>query len=347
MTSSTEQQPLPGVVVSSLDRLMELSEEKLRAVEPAAQFLQAVNAVSEKIRQIHDIEESARPSLILTHYTSLDALFAMLQDPTNRLLRLYDTVHLNDPHEGVATQEGKALKNFLAGKLDDSPLPTSSIDQDHFLSRFSTAYLLSFLASCRPHDDLGDNLVFWRLYGRDGRGCSISFLPFLTPWPASVRNAIRRVRYNPVDMSDYSSEIVKLLDLFVRFGRLDELELSAQHKLSQALPLLEECLARRFLTKDPPYRPEREVRLVQFARPYQTSGSREPHVELVRGVLRHYLKDDDLKLEKLVDSRTVLCVGPAVPHPEDAKQALRRLWANSGLPPIYVKTSSIEYRPSN
>ena len=347
MTSSSHLQPLPDSVGSILDCLTKLSDKELRAVEPAVQFLQAANAVSAKIREIHDIEESSRPSLILTHYTSLDTLFAMLKDPTNRLLRLYNTIHLNDPREGIATQEGEALANSLAGKVDDSPLLTSSSDQDHVFSRFSTAYLLSFLASCKPDDDLGDNLVFWRLYGRDGRGCSISFLPFLKPWPDSIRNALRHVRYNPVGMSDYSSEILKLLELFARFEPLAELEHPTQHALSQALPLLEECLARRFLTKDPPYKPEREVRLVHFARPHQGSGSRKPHVELVRGVVRHYLKDDDLKLEKLVDSRTVLCVGPAVPHPQDAKQALSRLWAQSGLPAIQVKTSSIEYRPSH
>ena len=346
MISSALTHVTPDDIRAVLDSLEGLDDAELGLPKHMTQFRRAVNAISDHVREDHDIKESSRPYLVLTHYTTLDALFAMLQDSQNARLRLYDTVHLNDPREGIATAEGETIASDLADKLHGSSSHTTSIDQDHIFFRYSTAYLLSFVASCSASDDLGDNLIFWRLYGHDGRGCSISFFPFLARWPDSVRNALRHVRYDTDGVLDHSREILDLLELYGRIEKLPNLEHSAEHELSQALPLLEECLAKRFLMKDPPYEPEREVRLVRFARPSDRSSPREPCVELVRGVVRHYLECDDLKLQGLVDSRTVLRIGPAVPHPQDAKHALRRLWAKSSLPPIRIETSCIEYRPS-
>ena len=187
---------------------------------------------------------------------------------------------------------------------------------------------------------------FGACMGHNGGGCSITFWPFSSRWPDSVRNQLRQVRYDSGVGEDLSSEILKLLSLFGRLDRLSDLEHRAQGELVQALPLLEECMAKRYLTKDPSYQAESEVRLVRFARPREQPSPREPHVDLVRGTIRHYLDGDDLKLENLVDTRTILRVGPGVPHPQDAKHALRRLWDESGLPPIQVETSSIEYSPS-
>ena len=346
MTSPSLPHPTPENIRIVLDSLKGLDEADLRLPESVIRFRHATKIIAEHVREEHDIKDPSRPYLTLTHYTTLDALFAMLKDPGNARLRLYDTVHLNDPREGVATAEGKAIASGLARKLQHSSSYATSIDQDHIFSRFSTAYLLSFVASTSASDDPGDNLIFWRLYGHDGRGCSISFLPFLTPWPDSVRNALRHVCYDTTGASDYSREILNLLELYGRLDQLPILEHPAQHELSQTLPLLEECLTKRFLMKDPPYEPEHEVRLVRFARPTDQSSPREPCVELARGVVRHYLECDDLKLQGLVDSRTVLRIGPAVPHPQDAKHALRRLWAKTSLPSIQIEASRIEYRPS-
>ena len=346
MTASSELQTALEGVPLILDGLKALDDTRLRSPEHAARFLQAVKAIADYVRENHDIEESSRPLLTLTHYTSLDALFAMLKDTENARLRPYDTVHLNDPREGRASAEGEAIASVFDNQLNQLPSHTASIDQDPIFSRFSTAYLLSFSADFSASDYLGDNLVFWRLYGHDGQGCSLSFFPFLVPWPDSVRNALRHVCYETTDVANYSSEILDLLELYGRFEKFSDLDHFAQEKLSRAQPLLEECLAKRFLKKEPPYAPEREVRLVRFARPSGQSSPRKPCVELVRGVVRHYLECDDLKLKELVDSRTVLRIGPAVPHPQDAKHALRRLWAKSSLPPIQIETSRIEYRPS-
>ena len=335
---TTSPLPQPGVdrAHSTISVLSKLSDADLQKAETATQFREAVQTLADHIRDKHDIDESSRPNLTVTHYTSLDALFSMLENNDPRL-RLYDTVHLNDPLEGIATAEGKSLANDLS-----SP-GASSLDEG--LSRFSTGYLVSFLASYSEKEAVGDNLVFWRLYGRDGRGCSISFAPFRTAWPNSVRNALRCVCYDPNSLPDYSSEMLGLLKLLRRFQGIGDLQNLAQHQLSLAEPLLDECLARRFLVKEPSYRLENEVRLVRFA-PKSNSSSQGPFVELVRGAIRHYLEDDNLKLQKLVDTRTVLRLGPAVPNPEDAKRALRRLWSKKNLPHIKIETSKIEYRPS-
>ena len=323
-----------NVVRSTLESLSQLSDAQLQGLQYATQFQEAVQAIANDVRDQHHIEESARARLRVTHFTSLDALFSMLNSDEPRL-RLYDTVHLNDPREGVASEEGKSLAKSLS-------TATASSDTDGGISRFGTGYILSFLANGPGSDEPGDDLIFWRLYGHDGRGCSITFAPFLKPWPDSVRNDLRRVHYDPKNVPDFSAEILGLLRLLDRFQHLGSLESSAQQKLSQTLRLLDECLARRFLVKEPPYGREDEVRLVRFA----DSSVGEPSVELVRGAIRHYLNDDDLKLQQLTDSRTVLRLGPAVPYPEDAKRALRRLWNKTSLPHIQIETSKIEYRPS-
>ena len=321
-------------VRSTLESLSRLSDADLQEPTPAAQFHEAVQAMADLVRDEHSIDEATRPYLTVTHYTSLDALFSMLQDPEEPRLRLYDTMHLNDPREGIASEEGRSLADYL-------PAATFPHQHDGSVARFGTAYVLSFLSGTEG-DNPGDDLMFWRLYGRDGRGCSISFVPYLKPWPDSVRNGLRRVRYHPNDMTDYGTEIIALLKLLNRYERLANMERLVQQELSQAMRPVEECLARRFLVKEPPYRLENEVRLVRFA----SSSTKEPSVELVRGAIRHYLEDDNLKLRQLVDTRCVLRLGPAVPHAEDARRALHRLWNKRDLPSITIKTSAIEYRSS-
>ena len=335
-------------IVASLSKL---SDTDLKTYESVVQFREAVDLIADHVRQNHDITESSRIPLILTHYTSLHTLFSMLQasEPEeNARLRLYDSVHLNDPLEGIATKEGQAIVSRFENHASSSSSYTRDIDREHIFSRFSNAYILSFIANWSSEDNIGDNLVFWRLYGDDGRGCSISFRPFFH-WPDSARNALRHVRYHAGDVEDYASEILDLLELYNRLDRLvdTDIDLAYKSELVQTLPNLEECLAKRFLTKDNPYESENEVRLVRFARPANGDSPREPRVEIVRGTIRHFLEEDDLKLRGLATSHTILRVGPAVPHPEDAKRALRRLWAKSGLPSITVETSRINYRPSS
>ena len=72
---------------------------------------------------------------------------------------MYDTSHCNDPDEG----------NHLVREL-------SSNDGYRWLARESSvghAYITSFVSG-QDGIDMSDDLVFWRTYGKDGKGCSLT-----------------------------------------------------------------------------------------------------------------------------------------------------------------------------
>ena len=118
----------------------------------------------------------------LVHYTGIDVLFAML-DPNDDKggLRLYDTVHANDPEEGRFLLRHwpdcndrhpwmwQESANWTSD--DNSGLPLSEqVEKGLYPGH---AYVLSFVPSaCDERNN--DRIVFWREYGRQGVGCSLS-----------------------------------------------------------------------------------------------------------------------------------------------------------------------------
>lgn len=141
----------------------------------------------EEIAKTHRVE-SDETEIYLVHYTSLATLYSIIEKQiewTRRheqstgpprgvapqetslevdilpelgpCFRLYDSAHVNDPQEG---------RYF-----------THHVPEEHkWLEQFDThrAYIGSFILPRTTTDDAGDNLVFWRTYGREGEGCSIS-----------------------------------------------------------------------------------------------------------------------------------------------------------------------------
>ena len=140
----------------------------------------------------HTIDQPIRNDRnFVIHYTSIAALVSMLQDVSREepkdqeakcpeepegkkaLWRLYDSLHLNDPEEGVLLSRHLRLPRKHAWLKE---------------SEVSHAYIASFiLPDDNPKKDVDDNLVFWRTYGREGEGCSLSL-----PIP---RCHLRRVLY--------------------------------------------------------------------------------------------------------------------------------------------------------
>jgi len=113
---------------------------------------------------------------IITHYTSIHSLVSMLQSASRdekNFLRMYDSAHSNDPGEG----------NFLKRHL--SKEYTSLIGDEA-----SHAYIASFVLSDDEKGKARDNLSFWRAYGRDGEGCSLSL-----PLASHLSKNLRKVRY--------------------------------------------------------------------------------------------------------------------------------------------------------
>ena len=252
----------------------------------------AVRGIRSRIEDRHRIPTVAENvTLWVTHYTSLSAVTSMLRelaDGQESVLRLYDTSHCNDPDEG----------NHLVREL-------SSNDGYRWLARESSvghAYITSFVRGL-DGKDMSDDLVFWRTYGKDGKGCSLT---------VAVRaDLLRQVFYNGSDIETTKQMILQVLELVAPFARADE---SSAELISAAIWKNLEGI--RYLYKAEAYHHENEHRIaipaassdidpnrIQF-QPYEADGS---VVEV-----RHYYEIDGLALGQILSSDSKLLLGPAV-----------------------------------
>ena len=150
--------------------------------------------------------------------------------------RLYDSVHLNDPTEGIHIADG------FPDKYD-------------WLKKFEAhhAYIGSFIRRDgeRPHD----NLLFWRTYGRGGGGCSVSLI--------MPRGKLFRVLYEPKDRDESLSEILLVMKILMD-PLLGPLEALSREEEESVLKLLATAVweglgSIRYLYKGEPYAFETSV----------------------------------------------------------------------------------------
>ena len=313
----------------------------------------AVDEVRTTLPPRHDVDLAKTPNVV--HYTSLQALTAMISDgpaaPDNpqadhrpmdyRFLRLYDSANLNDPSEGA-----------------------------YFLKRFTTAcdvirapaYIASFVTTDRPvphptgrltTHGASDNLVFWRHYGHDGRGCSIS-IPADCFAPDRSDLSLRAVAYG----SQAADEDAARLGLVV--GRLRPVLADASPPGSPlerqvAATILESLGELPYLYKTSAYKYERECRLVALRSHFEDDG-RRPLNGGIRysferppkglGRLRMYGQHPCLKLSHILSTYSLITLGPAVPNVDSVQYALERLLESVGLRGLSIERSPIPYRLS-
>ena len=151
--------------VESLSRLSDVRSELVsrlvipeldRAMQPLALEIEGLHIIDD------DKDDIAGRTLGATHYTSLETVLGMLSQETEgggASLRLYDSLHCNDPEEG----------NFLAHYLSSAP-------EHRWLAEGGTgghAYIASLNVD-KGGRDLSNELVFWRTYGNNGAGCSMT-----------------------------------------------------------------------------------------------------------------------------------------------------------------------------
>ena len=161
-----------------LDKSRALPEEY--ATEIVGPLLSnALEDVCLQIEDRHKISEAeSEQKNRVIHYTSICALVSILQDASEgdkqSSLRLYDSVHFNDPDEG----------NYLSGNLLEKHVWLGKTDVRH-------AYISSFITPDSEEDvPEHDNLVYWRTYGREGAGCSLSL--------TVPHSRLQKVLYRPI-----------------------------------------------------------------------------------------------------------------------------------------------------
>ena len=289
----------------------------------------AMALIGSEIGEPHQMPpETEEATLRVTHYTSLAAVTSMLRALTEgqeASLRLYDSVHCNDPDEG----------NYLVRGL-------SSDSTHRWLARGSAAghaYITSFVDG-QGKPDMSDDLVFWGPYGKDGSGCSMTLNVSQT--------LLRKVLYGPVNVGVAKKILKSVLDPVTPIAQANE-------DFAEAISgnIWRHLESVRYLYKDQPYHHEKEFRVaipagspnieadrVRFE-PYEQDGS------LVQ--VRHYYEISGLALGSLFTSGSKLVLGPSVKdrysvrlYLEDLRRRIRLRDPMSGLFDIGV--SQIRYR---
>ena len=338
-----------------------------------------------------NLHGSAKPSVShLVHYTGMDVLFSMLDggsslggvvvgevEPGKREdppvgdpgedeedeagdgeeeggLRLYDTVHANDPEEGRflllnwPEREGERPwmwkeRGSLAEETDSEMGLKEQVEQGLYPGH---AYVVSFIPMTddRRNDD---RIVFWREYGREGAGCSLSIQAdkllserkcLLTPYRVKygrgsveeLEEALREHVFGPIEarVRDATGEASELFD-------------AAQHQVRLELQLF------RYLYKDSAYDYEEEYRLVilDSAEEMVRAASYERKTNSRnQTVFRHYMRHPSLYSRQLFGSGSHITLGPTISHGDNVETMIKELLRRNGISGTTISPSEIRYR---
>ena len=283
------------------------------------------------LQELYPIAPPGKPGpKYLVHYTSLDTLFSMLDRDRPEYLRLYDTIHSNDPTEGAFFRDH--LKKSLPSLHAD--LPPFILDPTP-----GYAYISSFVRAYKAGDK--DKLVYWLAYGRNGNGCSIA-IPYSDFSPGLP---ILHVQYGKPAVAAAAQKLVSLFNNFPPSVRnyfapkMSDGGASYPFNVFSSIP---------YFHKPRSYTYERECRLFlspvdRFCDPkyqskYTTAGT---------PIVRHYIEHDSLRLGGIFFTGTVITLGPSIPESKNVRAAVYALLRHHRLMGPDVVCSRIPYRPSS
>ena len=276
------------------------------------------------LRSLYPVSPPGKPSpKYLVHYTSLDTLFSMLDPKSPDYLRLYDTIHTNDPTEGVFFREHlqSAAPSIFAR------LPFTILQPDP-----GYTYISSFVRAYKLRE--ADKLVYWLAYGRKGYGCSIA-----VPFPDfSPDLPILPVQYGKTAVKTAGEKLVSFLSQFPTDTRAPASPFSSLFRVFSSIP---------YFHKPNSYSYESECRLLLS--PLDLQG--EPVFELRSSSagspsVRHYVRKAGLQLSGILFTGTVITLGPAISSPENIQRAICALLRHHRLSGPSVVYSKIPYRAS-
>ena len=352
--------PLPTVAAAAKDARKLYGDQRLR--EALATMFDAFAAtVCSTLDDLHAVDAATVTHLV--HYTTLDVLFSILQSPdtpdnTPPGIRLYDTVHVNDPEDGMVVTRHWPANSVWGWNIDRSDDPLSN--EGLRISAASPGYTLSFVQSSLPKP-MYDHLPFWKEYGSRCRGCSLAIpLEKLSNGQASL--VPYRVKYElDVDIPHlYQHLCGTLLEPAMDFANDPKFKPEFQKAILGML--IDAMQPFRFLYKDGTYAHEKECRVVVS----QPTNPETPQVDVVYEAqptadggtkLRHYAQKHILPAAALFHSDTIITLGPLVPQSYNVTVVLEDLLsdfcrrvldpANKEESPHYpptVEHSQIHYR---
>ena len=301
-------------------------------------MLRDIRAQIEEPHKLDEVEVG-QPNAVI-HYTSLASLVSMLQKAEKRgssSLRLYDSNHFNDPDEGNFFDRTIKLPRKLKTELLDT-----NYSPHAYIASFIIPHIKPRTRDARSKRDMSDNLVFWRVYGDEGMGCS---LKLVVP-----RDRLRRVLYGPDAVKQTRQILVPFLESILNC-------LSPLLKLSLAIDIRQHLIRAvaghmdniRYLYKSEAYDYERECRLVV------------PEVDTDENLIvfqheerdgygmriRHYYEVDELEVMNTFVTGSLITLGPRVPKPDNVRYYLENLLQKAGRPyGTKFRTSRIAYQVS-
>ena len=289
-------------------------------------------AVSGTLDALHAVDANTVTHVV--HYTELDVLFSILKprpavEDISSGLRLYDTVHANDPEEGMCLTRHWPPNPVWGWNIDRTVDPLS--DAGLRISARSPAYTLSFVQSF-VEKPMHDHLPFWKEYGSRCRGCSLAIpLEKLSDSQASL--VPYRVKYEPdTDIPLLYQHLHNiLLKPATDFASDPEFHTDFQDAIRRML--IDSMQPFRFLYKDATYAHEEECRVVMS----QPTHPESPQLEIVYEPrptvdggtkLRHFPPKHLVPAAVLFNSDTIVSLGPLVPLPHNVTVVLEDLLRN-------------------
>lgn len=268
------------------------------------------------------------------HYTSWENMLKILdaEEAHGPVFRMYNYEMANDPEEGN-------IKPHKWRKFEDSArdLCREHAVEDGETNRKRSTYGCSFSTNGKGVED---DLMFWRLYGGDGNGCSLKL--------GVVPRHIYRVRYmekggsgNEVpDEGDVAARLDYLLENMKKAISRAPREYRARVCISMKRAL-EQVLEGYFhLVKSDAYRHEQEWRMISV----------NPDEESVRyaigedHIVRRYIEGE--KMNDLLVSQSKITLGPRVQNVAVARQYVQKRVRQHGIHATVVCISSTKYRRS-
>lgn len=287
--------------------------------------------VVKEIQENHMFRDNERKFVI--HYTSIAVLLDMLQssskDEEDSSLRLYDSVHFNDPDEGKYLERN--LKKQFSWLQDQNGLEGP---------RRSHAYIASFIIPDAEKDEKGmsDNLVFWRTYGHEGEGCSLFLhIPL---------HQLRKVLYGPDGTEQTGCTLRAVLDMLKPLVAIERQPLQQKIRSMLSAVVWQSLEEVRYLYKSEAYDYEKECRFVipesaickdNICFEYQERNN-------YPGIVRHYCEDKILKISTMLRSGSSITLGPRVSDADNVRYCLEILLKRKELFAPKIKISEISYR---
>lgn len=319
-------------------------------VDSLRQEAQRIGREAKRLRQAN--HESANAAehipeakpLRLAHYTSLEAMISMLQTDGGGL-RLSDSSMMNDPEEGHTTSDGRTILRQLEQEFG----------KDTWLwKRYGTAKICCFVGvegDDRQGFDAGNDLYFWRLYGDECQGMSVTMDHHLVQrlFESSV---IQRVIY--ADEPRMASDIAAMTSLLQDLGELRDAacEVGVWDQIcNKAVPECDRLMAQRFLWKRSHHKMEKEYRAVAFTTegedsPPEDSGfSRQGlHTKMKR--IYTYVQVEMLDCKSILTTGSQITIGSNVPDPYEAREKIKGLMLKLGKAPgvVGIQVSKIPYQ---